>query len=307
VRLFCALILERSPAVTACPRRSIVYAQNFLTNARLVDRLLDTSTIGPADTVYEIGPGRGLITARLALRCRAVVAIEKDPVLVPPLRHRFAGTPHVRIREADFLEVALPRAPYKVFANIPFNITTAIVTKLIAASCPPDDAYLVVQKEAAVRFAGLPRESLIAVLIKLWFEPAIWYRFRRTDFAPEPGADVVLLRLRKRGPPLVARADAQVFRDFVIYTFTARQPSLRHTLRGILSARQLIAACREAGVDPDSTPSEVCCEQWVRLFHAFSSIADGQGRQAIRGAEARLKCQQAQLQKIHRTRATSMG
>jgi 23S rRNA (adenine-N6)-dimethyltransferase len=89
-----------------------------------------------------------------------VVAIEKDPVLVPPLRHRFAGMPHVRIREADFLEVALPRAPYKVFANIPFNITTAIVTKLIGASCPPDDAYLVVQKEAAARFAGLPRESL---------------------------------------------------------------------------------------------------------------------------------------------------
>jgi hypothetical protein len=90
----------------------------------------------------------------------------------------------------------------------------------------------------------------------------------------------------------------------VIHAFTARQPSLRHTLRGILSARQLIAVCREAGVDPDGTPSGVYCEQWVCLFHAFSCVADGQGRQVIRGAEARLKCQQAQLQKIHRTRAT---
>ena len=196
-------------------RRSIAYAQNFLRSRQLVDRLLDRSSIVPDDLVYEIGPGRGRITERLARRCRQVVAIEKDPRLAVLLRHRLAGTPNVVVREADFLRYDLPRGPYKVFASIPFNVTTEIVTKLTAASRPPDDAYLIVQREAAARIAGSPRELLYGLLLKPWFEPSVVHRFRRTDFAPVPRVEAVLLRLRKRGPPLVGPRESQLYRDFV--------------------------------------------------------------------------------------------
>lgn len=99
--------------------------------------------------------------------------------------------------------------------------------------------------------------------MKPWFESTIVYRFRRTDFAPVPGADVVLMRLRKRGPPLLLGADAQAFRDFTTYVFTARQPTVGHTLRGILSARQANIACRDAGILPETTPVHVDCVQWI--------------------------------------------
>jgi len=69
-----------------------------------------------------------------------------------------------------FLDYRLPRKPYKVFANIPFNITTAIVIRLTMAQYPPEDAYLAMQKEAAEKFLGKPHESLYAVLLKPWFE-----------------------------------------------------------------------------------------------------------------------------------------
>ncbi len=91
-----------------------------------------------------------------------------------------------------------------MFASIPFNITTAIVTRLTTASCPPDDTYLVVQREAANKFLGKPRESLYAVLLKPWFELDIVHLFRRSDFVPTPHVDVVMLRLRKRGPFIVS-------------------------------------------------------------------------------------------------------
>src|SRR5579884_1396014 len=107
-------------------QQRIYYAQHFLKDSCLIASLLDRSTIGADDVVYEIGPGKGIITEQLALRCKRVVAIEIDPCLTTMLRQRFASTPDVIIREGDFLEYHLPRKPYKVFANIPFNITAAI-------------------------------------------------------------------------------------------------------------------------------------------------------------------------------------
>src|SRR5260221_10337250 len=96
--------------------------------------------------LYKIGPGKGIITKCFARRCKQVVAIENDPQLVAALRRRCANTPNLTIHEGDFLQFRLPNVHYKVFANIPFNISAAIVTKLTTSACPPDDTYLVVQK-----------------------------------------------------------------------------------------------------------------------------------------------------------------
>ncbi|MHB8575337.1 MAG: ribosomal RNA small subunit methyltransferase A, partial [Dehalococcoidia bacterium] len=184
-------------------RPRIRFGQNFLVDPRLIDRLLDASSITSADVVLEIGPGGGIITERLARRARQVLAIERDPQLAARLRLRLAGWASVRIRTGDFLEAPLPAEPYKVFASIPFNQTAAIVAKLMGAAVPPDDAYLVVQREAAERFMGRPTGTLVATLLHPWFAIDVRHRFQHRDFDPPPGVEVVLLRLAKRGPPLV--------------------------------------------------------------------------------------------------------
>lgn len=229
--------------------RSVLYSQNFLRSHHLVEQLLDRSSIRPHDLVLEIGPGTGIITEQLARRCGRVLAIEKDPKLARLLRRRFADSSNITIREADFLEQPLPRRAYKVFASIPFNITAQILAKLTDAERPPEDTYLIVQREAAAKFSGKPRESLASVLMKPWFEPRIVHRFQPSDFNPAPRVDVVMLRLRKRGPPLVRNHDAQFFRDFVAYSFAARRPTLLHTLEGILGHRRM----RQIAKELDST------------------------------------------------------
>lgn len=299
--------------MTAPERRSVRYAQNFLRGPRLVERLLARSTIGADDLVYEIGPGKGIITAALARRCRRVVAIEKDPILAGRLRRRFAGHPRVAIHEADALCFPLPDERYKVFASIPFNVTTAIVTRLTAcgergestAPSAPDDAFLVVQREAANKIIGAPRESLYAVLLKPWFEPTLLHRFARADFVPAPRVDVVMLRLRKRGPPLVAPADTRLFRDFVAHGFTAWRPSLRRTFKGIFTAQQFDRLVRELAFAPDATPTALRFEHWLGLFERFKALGDARARWHVAGAERRLKAQQARLHKVHRTRASA--
>jgi len=122
----------------------IAHSQNFLRSPRLVDRLLDHSGIGSDDLVIEIGPGHGVITERLAARCRQVLAVGQDPVLVEELRGQFADTSNVALFAGDFLSFPLPLTAYKVFANIPFNITAAIVGKLNSGTSPPSDTYLAV-------------------------------------------------------------------------------------------------------------------------------------------------------------------
>lgn len=290
--------------MSAVSPNRIALSQNLLRSRRLVAHLVARSTLARSDLVVEIGPGRGIITEQLATTCRQVLAIEKDEVLADDLSARLADHANVAVFAADFLTVPLPLTAYKVFASIPFNVTTAVVTKLTTESRAPEDAYLVVQREAAARFLGEPRESLRSVLLKPWFEPTVIHRFRRSDFDPTPQVEVVLLRLRKRGPPLVSATDAQAFRDLVVYAFTAWQPTLRATFAPLIDTRTLRRIERGAEFDFKQSPTAVPFPAWLDLFGALRDAADAHATRAIRGAEDRLQRQQAGLDKIHRTRAS---
>src|SRR5438067_1558734 len=110
--------------------RSLSLSQNFLTSRALVDRLLAASSIGPGDLVFDLGAGSGIIAERLAHRGCQVAAVEKDPGLAHLLTVRFADEPRIRVYRVDVCEMTLPHRPYKVFANIPFDATAAIVDRL---------------------------------------------------------------------------------------------------------------------------------------------------------------------------------
>jgi 23S rRNA (adenine-N6)-dimethyltransferase len=291
--------------MSAVQQRSVLYSQNFLKSPTLVCQLLDKCDIGSDDTVYEIGPGKGIITELLARRCRQVVAIEKDAQLVDTLRSRLTGSTNIRLLHCDFLTYHLPTTPYKVFANIPFNITSAIVTHLTTARVPPDDTYLIMQKEAAQKFLGEPRESLYGILLKPCFELELIHRFRRNDFVPAPRVDVVMLCLRKRGPPLLARNELSLFRDFVVYSFTTAQPSLRSAFKCIFTHEQLNRLSNNLDLDLSLTPTSLRFEHWLSLFDGLTHIASTRAIHTILGSELRLRHQQARLEKIHRTRKQS--
>ena len=278
------------------------YSQNFLRDPHLAARLIAASSICQDDLVYEIGPGAGILTDGLAQRARRVVAVELDAALAERLRQRYAANPRVEVHTGDFLEYALPQRPYKVFANIPFAYTREIVTRLTSAANPPEDAYLIMQREAAEAFCGVPREYLYAVLLKPWFELEITHRFRREDFLPAPSVEAVMLRIHKRGPPLIAAQERQLFRDFAVYGFVARHAALDRILRDLLSHRQRHQALSVCGIDPNATPSSVPFAQWLQLFHYVARVASPQARQALAGSERRLRAQQARLRKSHRTR-----
>jgi 23S rRNA (adenine-N6)-dimethyltransferase len=267
-------------------QRKIRLAQNFLRSPALVRRLIGMSTIGPSDIVYEIGPGNGIITAELATVAGRVITIEKDPELVRRLRERFRSLDNVEIVEKDFLAYSFRTRPvngarsltvgrqtgtseYKIFASIPYNITARILRKIIDERSNLGDVYLILQKEAAKKFSGSPRESLFSILAKPFFEFQILSRLRRTDFSPVPNVDSVLLSIRRRTRPLIETQDIAPYRDFVQYGFGRWKPNLKLAFKNVFTYKQWKRLARDLDIPLNATPTELSFEQWLGLYHGF--------------------------------------
>jgi len=248
--------------------RQACFAQNFLRSPRLARRLVGMTDIGPRDLVYEIGPGNGILTAVLASSAQKVIAIEKDPELVHRLRERFRPLANVEIVERDFLDYSLA-SEYKIFGNIPYNITAQIVRKILSERSNIGDTHLILQKEAARKFSGYPKESLCSLLAKPFFEFHILYQLRRTDFRPMPAVDSVLLSIKRRTRPLIETHEVASYRDFVQYGFGRWKPNLKLAFKNVFTYKQWKRLARELQFPLNATPSELSFEQWLELYRGF--------------------------------------
>ncbi len=173
--------------------------------------------------------------------------------------------------------------------------------KLTTSDVAPRDAYLALQREAADRYAGRPRQTLAALLIAPWFSVRIVHRFARSDFAPPPAVDVVMVRMHKRGPPLIGPGDAQLYRDLVVALFTSRKPNIGAASSQLFGGRVSRRLLHAAQLDAPSSVSAVALSGWLRLFRHFARLPSGI-RSSVAGAEERLLRRQRRLEKIHRTR-----
>lgn len=279
----------------------IHYTQNFLHDRRLVERLVDEAELGPDDIVLEIGPGGGIITDALTRRCEHVLAVEKDQRQVIALQRRFRHRPGVTVFWADFLEFPLPATRYKVFASIPYNITTAIVAKLTSGVSPPDEAFLIVQREAAARFIGAPVGTLYAIELKPWFDLSIRRELQRTDFRPVPAVDSVLLHIERRDEPLVPDELRGAYSELITALFTAWKPSILEALKSIAPREIVPALHAELGAELSRSPAQAPFALWLRLFERIVELDDDRIWIAVHGSSRRLREQQARLQKQHRT------
>ena len=256
------------------PRRAEL-SQHFLRGRALAASLVAQTNISSNDLVVEIGPGRGVLTRELAERCHRLVAIELDEQLHTALKESLGDDRRIELVHGDFLRRPLPDTPYKVFGSIPYGRTAEIVRKVVGARVPPDDAYMIVQREAAERFAGSPfaPETLPSLLIKPWWQAEITRRLRRTDFDPPPTVDSVVLWLARRSRPLIEESQGAAYRGFIELAFGRRGNSLRRCLRGLLTPAQIGRLADDLGFDPQSPPSELSFDRWLALFRFFVAEA----------------------------------
>ena len=250
-------------------QKQISLAQNCLKSPKLVHRLVRMSNVGLSDTVYEVGPGNGIITAELASVAREVIAIEKDPELVRHLRERFRAVKNVSIVERDFLNWQTPVSAYRIFANIPYNRTAQIVRKILHDRSGLAEAHLIMQREAARRFSGSPRDTLFSILVKPFFDFQILLQLKRTDFWPIPNADSVLLEIKRHVNPVIAPQDVASYREFVHYGFGRCKPNLKLAFKKIFTYRQWKHFAKDLEFPLNAKPTELSVEQWLGLYQRF--------------------------------------
>jgi Dimethyladenosine transferase (rRNA methylation) len=244
-------------------------AQNFLKSSKLVRSLLSDSSIASEDIIYEIGPGGGIITAELAQIVRKIIAIEKDPFLAEKLHRRFQDVSNVEIIASDFLRYHIHHNQYKIFANVPYNITADIVRKILYTPPFPTEAYLVMQKEAAQKFSGNPCETQFSVLAKPLFDICIIRELRRTDFEPVPQVDSVLLRIERRPVPLVRKEEISLYRSFIRYGFGRWKRNLKLIFEPVFTYPQWKRLSQDLYFPLDATPSQLSFTQWLGLYECF--------------------------------------
>lgn len=251
--------------MSKCVGQGLPYSisQNFLTSRRTIDRLLRLTNIKKWDTVLEIGAGKGHITKALADTCGTVISYEIDSKLYERLEPQLP--PNVVLCHGDFLKCILPKTSYKVFANIPFSITTDIVRKLTNAGSLPEAMWLIMEKGAAKRFCGLPKDNLNSLLIKPFFDTKIIYHFRREDFHPAPRVDIVMVEFRAKQERDIRRAERQDYADFLTHSF-------RYGLFGskaLLTKKQIAMALKNAKLPPLKPTDDILYIQWLCLFRCW--------------------------------------
>lgn len=219
--------------------------------------MIGHTTIKASDTVFDIGAGSGIISAVLATRCARVLAYENDERVTSKLQDNLEQYPNVTVIKQDFLEAVLPDETFKVFANIPFHLSSPILRKLTESDHRPAAIYLIVQKQFAhkllindERFTGL-----LGAQVAPLYATRIRMRLERTDFWPHPGVDTVLVELLLRDKPFVTVDRISAYRRFTTDCY--------ETPRIFAKMPQ-----STAGITPGTKPSQLTLEQWMALFSA---------------------------------------
>lgn len=233
------------------------------------DRIAEAAGATGDDGVLEVGAGVGTLTIALAARAKSVVAVELDASLLPALREVVGGRPNVTIVEGDILRLDV--GADIVAGNIPYNLTGALIRKLLDRPPRPRRISLVVQKEVAERWTAPTSASLATVAVQVFTLPRVLLTIPAEAFEPRPKVDSALVVLDVRPAPAVQVEDMDVFLRFVEAIFQFRRKQLGGTVARMGSSKAAVAA---AGIDPTRRPQTLTLAEWEKLFRAVNAGAD---------------------------------
>ena len=258
------------------PKHSL--GQNFLVDASIRDRVADAAGITHDDDVLEVGAGAGSLTLALAPRCTRLVTVEIDRRLTPVLREVLGSASNVEIVEADILKLDIatyfPQGAHVVTGNIPYNLTGALIRKLLDHQPRPRRLSLVVQEEVAERWTASSGASLATVAVQVFAEPRLLFTIPAAAFNPQPRVDSACVVLDVRSSPAVDVDDLDAFFRLVEAVFQLRRKQLGGTLGRIsgLGSTTAAARLREAGIDPERRPQTLSLPEWQAVYEGFGPV-----------------------------------
>jgi len=258
------------------------WGQHFLCDPAVAQRIVDAAALAPDSIVLEIGPGLGALTDQLAARAARLYLVEIDRGLTARLAARYAERPHVRVLQGDVLTlpldelVAEPSAT--VVANLPYNISTPVVFRLLELRRRFPRAILTLQREVAVRLASPPGRAIYgvtSVLVQAFAEVRLRFAVSRRSFFPRPQIDSTVVELAWTAAPRVEIGDVRLFTSVVRAAFGQRRKMLRNALGGLMTGKGISADAgralyTRAGIDPAARAEQLDLAAFGRLARVLS-------------------------------------
>lgn len=261
--------------------------QNFLVEQAILEKIVAAAELTSEDVVLEIGAGTGALTQLLAQDAGDVIAVELDQRLIPILQEELSEKKNVTLIQGDILKLEPADLfwesdiQYKVVANLPYYITSAVLRHLLEATLKPKSVVITVQREVAERIVAEPGDmSVLTVSVQFYGKPEVLFYIKPGSFYPSPEVESAVLRIDIHDElPLPQEALPTFFR-IVRAGFAQRRKQLHNTLSAGLGSEvskyEVADKLKEAGVDPRRRAQTLDIDEWVRATSTLSELLDSQ-------------------------------
>lgn len=261
------------------PRAKKSLGQNFLVDGRVRAKIVEAADISSADTILEVGPGRGFLTKALAERAGRVVAVELDDALILPLREKVAEYDNVEIVQGDARTVDIDSlvgtaTGYKVVANLPYYAATPIVRRFLEAPHKPTTLVVMVQREVGQEMAASPgKMGILSVATQLYGSPRIITSVPPKAFRPSPNVTSAVVRIDTYDEPAIAFDSPEKFFTLVRAGFSAPRKQIHNSLKNGLDVGpdEVLALLGSAGISPTRRAQTLSIDDWGDLYAEYAS------------------------------------
>jgi|WetSurMetagenome_2_1015567.scaffolds.fasta_scaffold01610_10 16S rRNA (adenine1518-N6/adenine1519-N6)-dimethyltransferase len=275
------ILLERTKEICKLydiwPSRS--KGQNFLIAENVYDEIIKAADLSKADTVLEVGPGLGFLTAKLAKVAGKILAVELDDKLAAYLRDAISSgdTENVEIINENILDFKvletfskfkIQNSKFKIVANLPYNITSVFLRKFLTAKNKPEQMVLMLQKEVAERICAKPGDmSLLALSVQFFAEPEIIATVPKENFWPMPKVDSAIIKIKVKSYKVESNIEEKEFFRLAKFGFSAKRKMLKNNLAGGLHLKPsaVEAMLVESGLNPKTRAEDLSVNDWLRL------------------------------------------
>ena len=258
---------------------NITNSQNFLYDIKLVEEIVGKANFKQNLDILEIGAGKGIITKELA-KIGNVLALELDTNLYNNLIKNNTNK-NIEFVNENILDYKFNK-DYNVFSNIPFNITTDILTKLLKDN-HIFDIYLIMQYEPFLRFSENKEIYLTYkyLLFKPFYDMNVVHKFKETDFKPTPKARIILASFLRKTKPDIEFKDIDLYLDFISYLFSKKSKLLLEKIDKLFSDKQKEIIKKTLKIEDDYLFTSLSYENIIYLFNTFNKYASDRSKKIV--------------------------
>ncbi len=249
--------------------------QNFLVDPNVREKIVSACDLKPEDIILEIGPGKGFLTKAIAPLVKKIIAVEKDPELAEELEQTFKNA-NVTIVEADILKypfAQLPRAPFgiKIISNLPYNIATAVIEKVILEQRHFNSFYFAIQREHARRLTAKPNSKeygSFTCFVQYHAGIKKIFDIKNTAFRPIPKVRSSFMRMDFDAAFPYKTKDEETLFKIIRQAFFYRRKTLPNALGHWIEKKHLVSLLREIGIDPQLRPENLSLADYIKISDA---------------------------------------